>query len=69
MKNLSATIDEGKPIFKQNSEDTLSYDLLRDCDDECDKGCFEIKKYVPLDVIAQCSRKRCNCWYDYNLPI
>ncbi|CDW82476.1 UNKNOWN [Stylonychia lemnae] len=69
LKNLSQQVEQGKPAVKSSEEDLIGYDIVRDCDEECDKECLDIKKYVPFDVVAQCSRQRCNCWYDYNTPI
>eukprot|EP00347_Sterkiella_histriomuscorum_P002214 403369032 len=50
-------------MIKSAVTDPDGYDLLRDCDLQCHKDCFEIKKFVPFETLLQCPRYRCNCWY------
>lgn len=69
LRNISDSINEGYPVVKQHRVNDSGYDILQQCDANCSSDCLEIKKYVPLDVVVQCQRAKCNCWYDLDTPI
>ena len=45
------------------------YDLLLHCDTECSNDCMVLKKYNPFEVLLQCNRYLCNCYYNLTIPI
>ncbi|CDW81874.1 UNKNOWN [Stylonychia lemnae] len=64
VKQASERVSENWPTaIRKTYLDANGYDLIRDCDLQCHRDCFAIKKYVPFDTLLQCPRYRCNCWY------
>jgi len=70
VKTASERVTDGWPAVIRNTlNDIEGYDLIRDCNEVCNRECFEVKKYVPFDALLQCPRYRCNCWYALDQPI
>ena len=70
LREVSDRVSEGWPTsIRKTLNEIEGYDVLRDCDTQCHQECFELKKYVPFDVLLQCPRYRCNCWYTLADPI
>jgi len=42
---------------------------LSSCDLTCHEGCLGLKEEMPFDVLMQCVRYHCNCWYRIGKPI
>jgi len=45
------------------------YDLLVHCDTECHNDCLILKESMPFEVMKQCVRDLCHCWYQTEVPI
>eukprot|EP00347_Sterkiella_histriomuscorum_P001828 403370522 len=70
LKNLSESVNEGFPLVHANlTQNATGYNLIQECNTDCQSDCLEIKKYVPLETVVQCQRLKCNCWYNLDAPI
>ena len=52
-----------------NSETKHHYSIVNDCNRQCHADCIELKKFVPVAVLMQCARSKCNCKYELSRPV